>query len=117
MFVLLIVLAMLAMFRFARLVTADKISEKARDRLAGVTRDESGEIVDVGRPMIAYFVTCPWCVSMYPSIPAAIVIVYWPDLRPLWVVVITLALSAAAGLLSSVEAMLDRVWPEPAAEE
>lgn len=44
----------LAVARLTRLATEDKITERLRERLAAAA---SGRL--------AYFVTCPWCVSMW----------------------------------------------------
>lgn len=54
-----LVLGALAVHRLTRLITADKIAEPLRERaveVAGPSDEPEG---------LAYFVTCPWCVSMW----------------------------------------------------
>lgn len=52
-----LVLGALAVHRLTRLVVDDKITEPLRERVTGAGDDEPEGL--------AYFVTCPWCVSMW----------------------------------------------------
>ena len=101
--VLAIVLGMLAVWRVARLVTADLIFDPVR-RWAGRTDDEGHS----GRPSLAYFVECPWCVSIWVGLPMMTVAVLWPDNRAVLAVLAGLASSGVAGLMATIEARLDR---------
>lgn len=47
----------LAAFRLTRLITEDKVTEPARDR-----------IVLHAPPMVGYLVECPWCVGLWAGI-------------------------------------------------
>jgi hypothetical protein len=80
----------LAVFRLTRLLVEDKIAEPIRDRLAANAE---------GR--LAYFVTCPWCVSMWVAGGWAAVTVAAPAVAA--PVGAALAWSAVSGLLSSWE--------------
>lgn len=81
----------LAVHRLTRLVTTDEVTAPARDRIT--------EAAPEGRT--AYFVTCPWCVSVWAAAGWLALTAAAPRLtRPLGVV---LAWSSAAGLLSSWE--------------
>lgn len=95
----------LAVARVTRLVTADKITEGLRgrvirwaDRRAGV--DPADEFPPT--PLLAYLVTCPWCVSIYVGAVAA-PLVYWLGETP-WTLVpaLALAFSAVAGYLAAI---------------
>ncbi|MET0349331.1 MAG: hypothetical protein ABW067_06065 [Rhizobacter sp.] len=88
----------LAVFRLTRLLVADKITE--RPRLAIVKALPDGNIW-------AYFVMCPWCVSIWVSLVAAPV-TWWfggLDAAPVsaWLSVpaLVLAYSAVTGILSN----------------
>ena len=47
----------LATYRITRIVTADKVTERPR----AWAEDRAAD----GHPKLTYFVTCPWCVSIY----------------------------------------------------
>lgn len=90
------VLAALAVYRLTRLVTADSIWERTRERL--LTWPDPG----FWRRKLRTGVECPWCVSMWLG-AAVVVAAYhvpgaWFDGPAL-----VLACSAAAGLLASWE--------------
>jgi hypothetical protein len=80
----------LAVYRLTRLLVADKITERPRDRLAQAAR---------GR--LAYFVTCPWCVSVWVAAGWAALVALAPAVA--LVAGAVLAWSAVAGLLASWE--------------
>jgi len=94
-----VVLVLLACWRLARLLSVDEIFRPARVKI--VARfGEGGQI--------AYLVTCPWCISIWSSIPVAAVAVLWPDNRAVWAALLVLAGSGVAGIMQSVEDRLDR---------
>jgi len=81
----------LAVYRLTRLVVEDTIAEPIRDRIV--------EAAPEGR--LAYFLTCPWCVSVWVGFAWAGLAVAAPAVAA--PVGAALAWSAAAGLLSSLE--------------
>jgi hypothetical protein len=106
---LLVVLTVLTVARVARLITVDRISQRLRDRLAGITRDADGNPVGLPRrPLVAYLVTCPWCVSVYFAPFAAAATVWWPTNRAVWIVMLAGAASWVAGIAAGIEDALDR---------
>lgn len=80
----------LAVYRLTRLLVEDEVTRPLRDRLS-----ENAE----GR--LAYFVTCPWCVSMWVGAAWAGLTLAAPALAA--PVGAALAWSAVSGLLSSLE--------------
>ena len=88
----------LAVFRVTRLLVADKITEKPR--LAFVRRRDDEDIW-------AYFVMCPWCVSIWVSLVAAPLTWWFGGLNATpvsaWMAVpaLVLAYSAVTGIVSS----------------
>jgi hypothetical protein len=56
-----------------------------------------------GRPLLAYMLLCPWCLSVWLAIPAAPIIYAYGDSPWLFVPALGLALSAAAGALARVK--------------
>jgi hypothetical protein len=109
----LILLTLLTVARAARLVTVDYLTKPLRRWLAGTEEQYlDGELIDAGlglddRPMVGYLVTCPWCSSVWLSPPLVSVVVFWPDNRLVWVLVLAGAASYVAGLLAVVESALD----------
>jgi hypothetical protein len=94
--VLLLVYA-LAVYRLTRLLIADQVLEPLRTGILVWAQPEQGR----QRPMLAYFVTCPWCVSMW-------VAAGWLLLASLagpvaWYLGAALAFSAITGLLAGRE--------------
>lgn len=96
---LLITLALLASWRLARLFSVDEIFRPSREWIIGKAGEDS---------QIAYLVTCPWCLSVWSSIPVAAVVVWFPDNRAVWAALLVLAGSGIAGIMQSVEDRLDR---------
>lgn len=93
---LLLLLAVLAVWRLARLLTIDFLLEPWRFWMA-----RRGE-------KLGYLAECPWCTSIWLA-PAAIVpAVLWPDNRAVWIVLACLAASGVAGMLATIEDRLDR---------
>lgn len=81
----------LAVHRLTRLATQDEITTRLRERIHTAAPE--------GR--LAYFVTCPWCVSMWVGAGWAALTVAAP--RTARVVGAALAWSSVTGLLASVE--------------
>lgn len=81
----------LAFARLTILITLDKVTEGPRDRaLTYLARN--------GHPLLAYFTSCPWCVSIWLGIPAAPLIYYFGETPWLLLPATWLALSMAAGI-------------------
>jgi hypothetical protein len=90
------VLVLLAVARLARLVTEDVIMERPREWL----RQRAG-----GK--LRYFVTCPWCVSIWLGAGAAAVAYNWPDSWAVQIAALALASSEVAGVLASIVMRLE----------
>jgi hypothetical protein len=87
---------LLAFARLTVLLTRDFITEPPRDRLATALKER-------GHNRLAYFVLCPWCVSIWLAIPAAPIIYAYGQSPWLFVPALGLALSAVAGSLARVK--------------
>jgi hypothetical protein len=94
-----IILLMLASWRLARLVTVDRIAEKLRWKVVDWAGHDSQR---------AYLITCPWCISVWSSIPLAAAVVWFPTNRGVLLLLLVLAGSGVAGIMQSVEDRLDR---------
>ncbi len=86
----------LATYRITRLFTADRIMDWAR---AWAERRSA---------WLGYLITCDWCLSIWLAPPVAALMVIWGDNRLVLAALFALAASALTGLLSIVEARLDR---------
>jgi len=91
-----VILALLAVWRIARLISVDTIGERLR--VFGASRSE----------WLSYLLTCPWCISIWIAPPVLVIPVYFPTNRPLFVLVAALAGSLVAGLGQTIEDRLDR---------
>lgn len=92
-----VTLAVVATYRATRLINADVITAPFRRwvcRLDGAL--EEGE---VGR--WTYFITCPWCVSIWVGTIIATLTVMWGDNRVVLVGLLALTASAVAGIIST----------------
>ena len=105
---ILVVLTLLACWRVARLLTVDFIFDRPRRWAAGTEPDaEPGDGQDL-RPTIGYLVTCPWCMSIWTSPPLVAAAVLWPLNNYVLIGLFALAASGVTGILTVVEARLDR---------
>lgn len=87
----------LAVHRLTRLVTEDEVTRPLRDWADGLTAE--GPLQEQTR--LGYFLTCPWCVSVWAAAGWLALTAAAPRVaRPLGAV---LAWSSATGLLSSWE--------------
>jgi hypothetical protein len=99
---LLVALVALATFRLARLLTADEITRPIRDWVYRRDDRRPGRQPDDGQlGRLAYFITCPWCVSMYAGPATAFVAVWWPTNRAVLVALVGLAASAVTGIVAT----------------
>lgn len=94
--VLLLLLTLAAVWRVARLVTIDFITEPLRRR------------AETRSPWLGYLMSCPWCISVWLAPLLVGPAVLWPDNRAVWVVMASLTASGVAGLMVAVEDRLDR---------
>lgn len=89
-------LALLATYRLTRLIALDVITDGAR------------HWVQARVPVsIAYMIGCPWCLSIWVSVPVASVTVVWGDNRVVLVGLLALSASAAAGILARPDETVD----------
>ena len=95
---LIVVIALLAAWRVARLGAIDEITRPIRERIAG--RKPDGQL--------AYLITCPWCLSIWTTPLVMVWPVFFPTNRVLAIVCLTLAGSLLAGFGTTVEDRLDR---------
>lgn len=110
-----LLLDFLAVFRLARLVTTDTLTEGLRDKIveaayitdgrgevkAGTADSWSRDVVadDPHPPKLAVLITCPWCSSVYLAFGVVILRRVVPRL---WAPISeALAMSAVAGLVAS----------------
>ena len=93
---LLIILIGLSTYRVTRLVTADRILQTPRAWIVRRYR------------RLGYLVTCDWCFSIWVAPGPVALGVLWPENRLVWAVLIGLSASSLTGMLSLVEARLDR---------
>lgn len=91
---LLVLLICVATYRLTRLVVADGISDGFRDSVEARFGPESSW---------AYLVNCPWCVSVWVSIPTAWVSLEHADRVFVQMGLIALTASAVAGYLHTLE--------------
>lgn len=84
----------LAVARVARLIAEDKILERPRVIVLAKLPEDS---------TAAYGVTCRWCVSIWISVPAAVIAYYWGDSPWCFIPALALAYSHITGLLTRVE--------------
>jgi hypothetical protein len=87
---------LLAFARLVLLVCSDVITRKPRQALVDALEER-------GHEMIAYLVTCPWCVSIWMAIPAGPIIYAYGHHWWLFVPALVMALSGAAGVLARVK--------------
>lgn len=91
-----LVLVALAVYRTTRLLVADELLVRPRAVLAH-WRERGGRPGPLG-----YFVTCPWCVSVWVAAGWLLLLALAPLLMTL-IIAAPLAWSAVAGLLASWE--------------
>lgn len=107
--ILLTILTLLAVARAARLVTVDKITEPVRNWIAGVVLDDDGYYADdPKRPKLLYFLTCPWCTSIWIGAVAAGLVAWQGDERFVFWLMLLGAASEVAGFMAMFEERLDR---------
>lgn len=92
---LLVLLVLGAVWRLARLVAIDFITEPAR------------LWVDRRSTWLGYLVSCPWCISVWIAPLVAWPALWWPDNRVIWLVLLSLTASGVAGLTTTVEGVMD----------
>lgn len=100
---LLVVLAVIATYRATRLINADVITAPFRRwvcRLDGELTDD-----EVGR--WTYFITCPWCVSIWVGTIIATVTVLWGDNRVVLIGLLALTASALTGIIAGLVDLME----------
>lgn len=89
---LLVLLAVLAVARLTRLVNEDAILDRPR---AAVQRSKTHD-------SLVYFVTCPWCVSIWVGAGVAAAVWAWPCSWWVQVPLLALAASYVTGYLATI---------------
>lgn len=89
----------LAAFRLVRLATQDDVTEPLRVAVKARFGAKWGEAAE-----------CPWCLGAHVASGVGIIALRWPRARR-WMLIP--ALSAAAGLLSTLDSALGRAWQQP----
>lgn len=92
----LLVIYALAVARVTGLVTADAITEPARDALLGWLDDRPRTLGS----FVAKLIECPWCASVWLAFAASPLVWFWGDHPVLLVPAIALAFSQVAGMTS-----------------
>jgi hypothetical protein len=105
---LLVTLTCLTVYRVTRLLVSDKITEVPRDKVilwawrrAHPNLAPSDYVNVRSAPMLAYFVTCPWCTSIW--LGAVIVGTLWLTSDIPYPLLVWPASSAITGLLATKE--------------
>lgn len=93
-----LLLAALATARVTRLITTDRLTERPRLWLLTLAVRWRGE-----ESMLAYLLTCPWCVSVYAGAGMAGAWYAWGGERWFLAVTAALAFSYITGALASRE--------------
>lgn len=99
-----LLLALLAVWRLARLITTDFLTEPIRNWVSGYDAKTESE----QRPRLGYLFSCPWCMSIWIAAPVIWPALWWPDNRAVLLVLAALTASGVAGMLATIEDRLDR---------
>lgn len=89
----------LGMCRAVQIALVDRIFAKPRKWLLHKLNPRNLPMSDPNRPYLSYLLECPWCISVWLGIVAAILLVNKATLRPTLWVLLALALSLAAVVL------------------
>lgn len=87
----------LAVARITGLITADTITEGARDRIMAWLDDSPGS----AGQWFSSLITCPWCASIWVAFIASPLIWFWGDTPVMLVPAIALAFSQVSGMTSN----------------
>ena len=82
----------LAVARVTRLITEDRIFDRPRNAALAALPDDH---------QAAYLLLCPWCVSVWVAIPAAVIAYWWGEHPAFLVPAIALAFSHITGVLTA----------------
>ncbi len=85
----------LAVARVVRLITTDKVTEPIRNKFIRAMDLRRGE-----DNAWSYFVLCPWCVSFWVALPAAVGIWFWGESPWMLIPALALAFSYITGYLA-----------------
>lgn len=110
---LVLVVLGLAVYRATRLVVRDELTRPLRDRWLGPLFERGEHRYVEVRPglhrgeepplrarltaQLAYLASCPWCLSVWLSLGAVLLVVPWPGWR--WLLLDVLAVAGIAGWL------------------
>lgn len=92
-----LVVLSLAVYRVARFVGWDSITQRFRERFTGWSDDQKRNGWPHNRRKIAEMIHCPFCFSLHVSVLAYVAWVIYPE-QTMWVAT-PLAIAAVAGLI------------------
>lgn len=97
---LLVLLAFGATARLTRLISKDRLALPLRDAIVARWAKKSTSATPTG---LAYFIECPWCLSVWIGLLVGALVVAFPSNRPLVALWIGLSASLVAARLQSTE--------------
>lgn len=98
---LLVLLTILSVARLTRLITDDAILDTPR-----------GWILERPTGSLAYFIRCPWCVSIWVGAGAGALVYFQHRHWPIQVALLALAASYLTGVLATIVNVLERLTSE-----
>lgn len=94
---LLLLIYALAVARVTGLITADSLTEDARDAIIAWLDDRPKTLGNY----VSILIGCPWCVSMWVSLIAAPLVWFWAEWPVMLVLALGLAISQVTGMISN----------------
>jgi hypothetical protein len=94
---LLLLIYALAVARVTGLITADSLTEDARDAITGWLDDRPKTLGNY----VSILIGCPWCVSIWIAFIASPLVWIWGESPVMLIPAIALAFSQVTGMISS----------------
>jgi hypothetical protein len=106
------ILIVLATARLTRLIVVDQITAPFRRWAQQLDRISLADaprftVANERWPRLAYWTSCPWCVSPYIAAALTTLVLIWPTNRAILGALIALTASLAAGFIQQFEDLLD----------
>ncbi|MFA5711486.1 DUF1360 domain-containing protein [Mycolicibacterium sp.] len=103
--ILVLIVYVLAVARVVRFINADTLSDPLRVAVERRARDDSRSATERARwSTFGYFLTCPWCVSIWVCAATAWVPLWHAENRVAWYVGVVLAASMLIGVAAPLSA-------------